>query len=184
MAERNMTVHTPHQVIEGSATTIGYSEVSEVVVFKHHHSEAHTGDVADDLPDNVVIKIYHPANDCIDDEKPALEALAPLEGQEIPTVYGEVAVEERRALALEHIHGVTLAKRMSDFLRKRMLGVLDEDEKHWLCSLDAEIRDLLNKPSQYGHVVHGDGELRNIMVEERDGKSRLRLMDFSHAQVW
>ncbi|KAK4892817.1 hypothetical protein LTR27_008731 [Elasticomyces elasticus] len=101
----------------------------------------------------------------------ALEALATLQGHEIPTLYGEVAVDGRRALALEHIHGVTLAKRMSDFLQQRNLGVSDEDEKHWLCSLDAEIRELLSKPSQYGHVVHGDGELRNIMVEERDGKA-------------
>ncbi|KAK3636168.1 hypothetical protein LTR56_014331 [Elasticomyces elasticus] len=170
MAERNITVRTPHQVIEGSATTIGYSEVSEVVVFKRQRSETHTDNSMDGLPHDVVTKIYHPDNDCIDHEKPALEALASLQGHDIPTLYGEVVVEGRRALALEHIHGVTLAKRMSGLLQKRMLGVLDEDEKHWLCSLDAEIRDLFKQPTQYGHVVHGDGELRNIMVEERDGK--------------
>ncbi|KAK5682124.1 hypothetical protein LTS10_005249 [Elasticomyces elasticus] len=114
------------------------------------------GNPTDGLPDDIVIKSYHPDNDCIDHEKHALEALTFLQGHDIPTLYGEVAVEGRRALALEHIHGVTLAKRMSDFLANRMLGVLDEDEKQWLCSLDTEIRNLLSKPS-LAHVVHGDG---------------------------
>jgi hypothetical protein len=74
---------------------------------------------------------------------------------------------------MEHIHGTTLAERIS----KR-----SQSDTIWLRSLSKEIRGLLMKRSDYAHVLHGDRKTRNIIVKDQTcGPPRLRLIDSSHS---
>ncbi|KAK5673886.1 hypothetical protein LTR17_027833, partial [Elasticomyces elasticus] len=72
----------------------------------------------------------------IDHEKRAFKRLACARGQYIPILYGEVTVLGSPALAMEHIYGETLEKRIPS---------LGESDKDWIYSLDGQIREPLSK---------------------------------------
>lgn len=172
-----LTVNFNKQSIAGTGRLLHDTELSTVYCFSHDALQPLTNPANSVvLPSRFLIKIYND-EECFHCEQQALDRLAPLQGNLVPTLYGEIQLprfQGKRALALQYLNGGTLLSAIAS--RK--------------ITTDADLQTLQKAMSEASatltayHVQHNDLELKNLMIEQSDQQEqRLFVIDFGNSKL-